>query len=181
MLGPIIRGEGVSLEPPRLDDLETYRSWFANTDVTRYLLMRFVLSEDGEAEWFRRVASESNSVVWRVVVDGRTIGNTGIHGIDWINRHATTGTVIGEMSQWGKGYGSQLVRLRTDYAFRQLGLERLDTQTLSMNIGMQRCLEKSGYQRVGICRRYIFQDGVWNDMVLYGLLRDEWEAARSKP
>ena len=40
MLGPIIEGERIRLEPPRAEFLPTYIRWFTDMTVTRYLLHR---------------------------------------------------------------------------------------------------------------------------------------------
>jgi hypothetical protein len=41
VLGPVIEGERVRLEPPHAEHLPTYVRWFADMEVTRYLLFRF--------------------------------------------------------------------------------------------------------------------------------------------
>lgn len=174
MLGPTLRGQLISLEPTRHDDLALYRSWFANMDITRYLLRRFVPSEKEEEQWYERVSTADDSVVWRIAVNDKTIGNTGIHSIDWINRHGDTGLMIGDSSEWGKGYASEAVKLRTSFAFNQLGLERLGSSSFTQNLGMHRALEKSGYQKIGCMRHYIFRDGGWHDLYVFELLREEW-------
>src|SRR5207302_5954338 len=109
---------------------------------------------------------------------GKTIGSTAIHDIEWINRTATTGTVIGDRSEWGKGIGTESVRLRTAYAFQELGLERLETESLAENTPMHRCLEKSGYRQIGVRQRSIYKGGGWHDRYIFELLRDEWEALK---
>jgi RimJ/RimL family protein N-acetyltransferase len=178
MLGPILRGEIITLEPPKIEDIDTFRAWLADLEVTRTLLVRFVPSRDAEEKWYERVAASDSTVIWSIVVDGKPIGNTGIDNIDWINRHATTGTVIGEKSAWGKGYASEAVKLRTAYAFGELGLERLETECLAENVPMHRALEKSGYQRIGRRRRHVYKGGNWHDTILFELLRHEWLAAQ---
>jgi RimJ/RimL family protein N-acetyltransferase len=181
VFGPILRGEHISLEPPRDEDIDLYCSWFADTDLTRYLLVRFPPSPEGEVEWLRNAAANQHAVQWRIVLEGRTIGSTALHDIDWKNRHATTGTVIGDRSVWGKGYGSESVRLRTAYAFNELGLERLETQSMAENVGMHRALERAGYQRIAVRRRFAFFEGCWHDSYLFELLRDEWVATQEAP
>lgn len=178
MLGPILRGKHISLEPLRSDDIDLYLSWFADPDLTRYLLKRFVPSRECEQEWLRGAATNRSSVQWNIVLDGRTIGVTAIHDIDWRNRHATSGTFIGDRATWGKGYGSDAVRLRTAYAFDELGLERLETQSMAENLGMHRALERSGYHRFAVRRHYSFCGGSWHDSYLFELLREEWETGR---
>jgi RimJ/RimL family protein N-acetyltransferase len=41
MLGTILSGERVRLRAPALDDLPTFIRWFAEPEVTRYLLRRY--------------------------------------------------------------------------------------------------------------------------------------------
>jgi len=174
MLGPILRGEKISLEPMRLEDIDTFRDWLSDLEITRYLLVRFVPSRRQEEEWYDHAARNESSVHWSIVAGGTPIGNTGIHGIDWINRHATTGTIIGDREYWGKGYASEAVRLRTGYAFSELGLERLETESLAENHAMHRVLEKSGYIRIGLRRRHVYRGGTWHDAILFELLRQDW-------
>lgn len=174
MLGPTLAGERLTLSPPTEEDLPLFCRWFADREITRYLLTQFPPSPQQEQDWFQRIASNQTDVVWVLRVDGQTIGSTGVHGIDWINRHATTGTMIGEREQWGKGYGTESVRLRTAFAFDDLGLERLETEVFSQNIGMHRALERSGYRKIGTRQHYIYRGGCWHDVSLLELLRDEW-------
>ncbi len=179
MLGPRLYGERISLQPARPEDLETFQHWFANLEVTRYLLTRFAFSAKQEEEWYQRVSHDEGIVSWRVVVAEATIGVTSIIGIDWINRQAMSGTIIGDRSQWGKGYGSEIVALRTRYAFDELGLERLETQSFAENRAMHRALEKAGYQGIGRRRHSVYRGGSWHDTLIFELLREEWHARQS--
>ncbi|MBV9281844.1 MAG: GNAT family N-acetyltransferase, partial [Chloroflexi bacterium] len=74
---------------------------------------------------------------------------------------------------------SEAVRLRTAYAFQELGLERLESQSFVPNVAMHRALEKSGYQRIGRKRHAVFRGGAWHDLVMFELLRDDWLARQT--
>jgi RimJ/RimL family protein N-acetyltransferase len=176
MLGPVLRGDQVSLEPSELDDLPLFRRWLGDLEVTRYLLVRFVPSEKQEQEFYDHISGDNAAIHWKIVAGGRTIGATGLHNIDWINRHAISGLFIGERGEWGKGYASEVVMLRTAYAFRELGLERLESESFVENLGMHRALEKSGYQKIGRRRHQVYRDGAWHDVFIFELLRQDWEA-----
>jgi ribosomal-protein-alanine N-acetyltransferase len=176
MFGPILTGENIALEPPRLEDLPVFRSWFSDLEVTRYILHRFVPSERQEEEWYDAVSRSETQVAWRIAVDGRPIGVTSLVMIDWQNRRAQSGTIIGDKTQWGKGYATEAVRLRTAYAFEELGMERLETETFANNLPMQRALERSGYQKIGRRRHHFFRQGGFQDALLFELLRGEWIA-----
>lgn len=180
MLGPILEGERVRLEPPRPEYLPAYQRWFADMEVTRYLLYRFPFTTKAEEEWLEQVGKDPNQVMWAIVVkhNGRLIGNTAIERIDWRNRRGDSGTVIGEKDEWGKGYAGEAMRLRTRYAFRELGLETVTTMVVLPNEASRRGLEAAGYRQCGLRRRFYFIDGRWHDAWLGEILRDEWEATQ---
>jgi ribosomal-protein-alanine N-acetyltransferase len=175
MLGPIVRGELISLEPVSSADLPLFERWFADMEITRYLLNRVVPSSKQEEEWFDAAARAQDRVVWSIKREGVTIGNTALTGIDPIHRHAGSGLMIGERSAWGKGYASEAVRLRTAYAFEEMNIERLGSESFTQNAAMHRALEKSGYRKIGALRHYMFRAGAWHDLYLFELLREEWQ------
>ena len=86
--------------------------------------------------------------------------------------------MIGDTSCWGRGYASEAVRLRTAYAFEELGLERLGSESFVENVRMHRALEKSGYHKIGRQRHYVYRGGAWHDVFLFELLREDWLARR---
>ena len=175
MFGPILRGERCVLRPPRKDELSVYRSWFADMEVTRYILRTTPLSEAQEEEWFTRTAEAQDRVAWIIEVDGKPVGTTGIGVIDWLNRHGTTGIVIGEKRLWRRGIASEVMALRTRYAFRELNLQKLKTEAFTENEASRRALMKTGYRESGIFHQELFRDGSWHDLWEGELLREDWE------
>ena len=94
----------------------------------------------------KRMAGSKDDVVWAVLDENETpIGVSGIHAIDWIGRNGRTGTVLGDRSVWGKGYGTDVMRTRTRWAFEDLGLHRLQSECYVENAASKRCLEKTGF------------------------------------
>jgi ribosomal-protein-alanine N-acetyltransferase len=174
MFGPVIEGERIRLIPLTTEMLPHYLDWFADPEVTRYMGRATPPTMQAEIEWFARTGANDTDILWAIVVGEKHIGSTGIHGIDWRNQHAVTGNMIGDKTEWGKGYGSEAVRLRTRYAFTETVLQKLQTETFVGNIGSRRCLEKAGYRYYGIARRHVFRNGEWHDMWLADLLREEW-------
>src|SRR3954470_21096287 len=129
MYGPHIEGARVALAPPWPSYVDDYLRWFSDPAVTRYLNLRNPPSREQEEEFLRRMAAADTEVFWAILVGERHIGSPGIHGLDWRNRTAHTGIVIGERDCWGQGYATEAMRLRTAYAFNELGLETLTTRS----------------------------------------------------
>jgi [ribosomal protein S5]-alanine N-acetyltransferase len=179
MLGPVIEGERLRLIPATEEMLPTFVKWMSDREVTRFLGRQEPPSLEQEKEWFKGVCSRDNVVFWVIALGDRIIGTSGIHDINWRNRRASTGSLIGEKEEWRKGYASEAHRLRTRYAFEELGLEKLQSSAVVENVGSIRALEKSGYRQYGIARRHEFRGGRWYDMWFGEVLREEWLATRS--
>lgn len=180
MFGPVLKGEKVTLRPPDESDVPQYLEWFADMEVTRYLGRIMAPSLEQEKDFLKRVGESRTDVIWVIEVEGRAIGATGIHGIDWINGHAHTGIAIGEKDLWGKGYASETMALRTDYAFRQLNLNKLTSMAFMENEASKRALTKAGYREVGIHRQHYWRRGSWHDVWVCEVLREDWERAHSR-
>jgi RimJ/RimL family protein N-acetyltransferase len=180
MLGPVLTGHLVTLAPLKPEHLEHYVEWFADREVTRYLAHVQVFSLTQEEEWLERVSRSESDVAWGIFADGEHIGGTGISQIDWRNRHAITGTVIGNKSWWGRGIGTEAMALRTRYAFEELGLEKLMTTVVEGNTASRRALENVGYHSVGIHHHHEFRHNRWWDVWIGELLRDEWLASPAR-
>ncbi len=179
MFGPVLTGEKITLRPPDETDAARFIAWFADPEVTRYLAVTFPLSLQQEEDFLKRIGESKNDVWWVIEAEGKAIGATGIHRIDWISAHAITGTVIGDKSCWRKGYGSEAMALRTEYAFRQLNLHKLKSGAFMENEPSKRALVKAGYRQVGIERQESWRDGRWHDHWLCEVLRSDWESQRA--
>ena len=177
MYGPVIEGERVRLLPPRAEWAAVYQRWFADMDVTRYLLSRHPPSLRQEEEFLEEAARDPNRVMWTIALKDAdaAIGAIGIEKIDWRNGDAETGIMIGETGHWRRGYAGEARRLRTAYAFREPGLRKLWTGVWLPNAGSRRALEKAGYRQSGLLRRHGYVDGAWRDMWTAEVLREEWE------
>ena len=111
--------------------------------------------------------------MWAIVDEkGRHIGFIGLHEINWRNRWALGGLVIGDRSAWGKGYATDAVRVRTALRLWRARVAPIEGHT--MNPAMKRVFEKAGYQLEGVARRKFSHNGRWHDAILYGLLAEEW-------
>jgi RimJ/RimL family protein N-acetyltransferase len=114
----------------------------------------------------------------RLLDSGNLIGYLEIDGILWSHGVAGFGIGIGDPTHRGKGYGTEAGQLALRFAFEELNLHRITATVFSYNGVSQRMLEKLGFLQEGIFREFLRRGGQRHDMLLYGLLRPEWEAAR---
>jgi len=108
----------------------------------------------------------------------RHIGFTGLHAIDWRNRRANSGLVIGDKEAWGRGYATDAMRVRTKFAFETLNLHRVESEALADNEASQKALERVGYRREGVFRERFWSEGRWHDTIWYAILDEDYFASR---
>ena len=180
MYGPVLVGSAVTLRPPDDSDAQRFVDWLADLEVTRYLSRRTGIGLLQEQGLLKKVGESTTDILWVIDAEGRTIGAAGIHGIDWVNQHASTGTMIGDKTAWRKGYGSEAMRLRTEYAFQHLNLHKLSSSTFMENEPSRRALMKAGYTQTGVEREHYFREGRWRDHWRCEVLRDDWEKLQAR-
>ena len=76
----------------------------------------------------------------------------------------------------GRGHMTDAVKAVLPFAFVTLGLHRLEAACLPHNYPSARVLQKAGFKREGMARRYLKINGLWQDHDLFALLQDDARA-----
>ena len=63
--------------------------------------------------------------------------------------------------------------------FGELNLHRIEAACIPSNAASIRVLEKCGFTREGLARRYLCINGVWQDHLLFGLLHEDFRGSVS--
>lgn len=72
---------------------------------------------------------------------------------------------------WGRGIATEAVRMATAAAFEEWAdLERVEAMADAENPASQRVLEKAGFVREAVLRRYLVLKGKIRDMVMYSFV-----------
>ncbi|NEK85451.1 GNAT family N-acetyltransferase [Blastococcus saxobsidens] len=120
-----------------------------------------------------RRARLGTSLPFAVRVDGRLAGQV---TVDNIVRGALRSGSLGywiDRAVAGRGVASLAVALVCDHAFGPVGLHRLQADIRPENLPSQRLVERLGFQREGLLRRYLDIDGAWRDHLAYALLPED--------
>jgi len=108
------------------------------------------------------------------ILDGEAIAGT-INLFNIVREALQSGT-IGywiDHARNGRGLASGAVGEILAYAFDRLGLHRVEAATLVDNIASQRVLEKNGFEKIGLARRFLRIDEEWRDFLLFQRLVDD--------
>ena len=112
----------------------------------------------------------------RTLQDDRLIGDIGLDAVR--NGHGDTfvGIGIGERDYWGKGFGTDAMRVVLRYAFTELNLHRVSLNVFEYNPRAVRSYVKAGFRHEGRARGVLHRAGRRWDLIYMGILREEWEA-----
>lgn len=102
---------------------------------------------------------------------GQLIGGIGLE-IEKSNHNAELGYWIGR-EFWNFGYCTEAARVILDHGFDQLGLHRIHCHHLTRNPASGRVMEKIGMKREGLLRGHARKWGVFEDVVIYGILASD--------
>jgi len=180
----MLQGKKVRLREVRKNDVSNFLKWLNDSEVTQYLTIFLPMMEASEEKWINDLALSKNQtdIVFVIEVKIRKhwvpIGNCGIHGINWHNRDAEMGMIIGEKKFWSKGYGTEAAKLLVDYAFLQLNLHRVSAGAYSFNIRSIKMQKRAGFIEEGCIRRAVYKNGQYHDKILLGILQEEWEKSK---
>jgi len=176
----MLRGTKVELRPFRRSDLANFVKWFNDAEVIQYLTFYLPMTEMAEEKFIENLANNPGTDVYFVIEaienDGnKAIGSIGLNGIHPKDHFATFGIAIGEKEYWSKGYGTEACRLIVKYGFEQLNLHRISSIAYAFNERSLRMHLAVGFKEEGRRREMAFKNGKYADVVVFGLLRKEWE------
>jgi RimJ/RimL family protein N-acetyltransferase len=179
---PIVNivGERVALGPIRRDLLPLYQRWINDFGTLRTLAIPpQPLTMEGETAWYDHTATPDASAVHFTIyeiVSWQPIGNTDWRAIDYRNRTAMFGLMIGDPANRGKGYGTEATRLMLDYAFTALGLHSVMLTCYAFNLAGQRAYEKAGFRVFGRRHECHMMGGKLWDEIYMECLASEFES-----
>jgi len=123
--------------------------------------------------------TEGSQLIFAVVrkTDGWIIGTVGLI-FEQDHARADIGYWIG-VPFWNQGYATEAATATMSYAFENLLLYRITASHFVRNLASGRVLEKLGMLKEGLLRQHLLKDGIYEDVIIRGILRDEWRARRT--
>ena len=171
------RGKKVEIKAIEKEDLVLLQKWSNDPDIT-YMLggWHFPSSNQDQEKWFSGLSVGSNHQRFSIVTDDLgLIGTANLVDIDWKNRNAFHGMLLGDKDMRGKGYGVDTVMAIMKYAFEELGLNRLDGSMIAYNeASLKMYIQKCGWKEEGRQRDWYFRKNRFWDKVIVGITKEDY-------
>lgn len=173
-----IKGKIVTLRAIEIEDLEDLSRWANSPELWEKLGgWHFPYSKKSTEDWIKTINNHDmkNQVYAISSEEVGIIGTANLVNIDWKNKNAFHGMMLGDKESRGKGYALDAVMAIMRYAFDELGLNRLDgdmisTNKLSINFYTKRC----GWEVEGVKKNWFYRKGECHDKVIVGITKDSY-------
>lgn len=173
-----IFGKKVILRAPEMRDASLLNIWANDTDVWKVMGgWHFPYSSLSTEKWISNLDNSSLDG-HRFCVDATDLGLIGtasLINIDWKNRHAWHGMMLGAKEVRGKGFGFDTVMAVMRYAFDELGMVRLDSGIMETNMHSVAFYTKScNWEIEGRKKKWFYSGGVYHDLIVIGITRERY-------
>jgi len=166
--------ERLLLKPVEKKDLLDLLELQWDRDVIKYMKFNPISISDQEA-WFNSLGKSMIAfTMWLKQADKDVFfGLTSLNNIDRVNQRATWGMKMKPHIQ-GKGLGYEASILLIHYGFYHMNLHKIHADFLEENQASLGLVNKIGMRKEGILIDHIYHHGAFKNVVLVGMLKDEF-------
>ncbi|MDP4083980.1 MAG: GNAT family protein [Bacillota bacterium] len=123
--------------------------------------------------WLQQFA-ENNGFNAGILFKGKLMGSIGLTQIDWFNKQTSVGYYLAKKAQ-GHGIMTRSVQAVLNYAFFELGLNRVEIRCGEKNKKSRAIPERLGFVKEGKIRDGEQLYGRFHDLIVYGMLARDWK------
>lgn len=164
---------------------DDYLKWMNDSEITRTLGRfdyLFPVDRAKLVDYFNAI-NKTNTVFLAIYLgrnvepppvcraDMQFIGTLKIYDIDLLAKRASLGIVIGDKSEWGKGYAGTAIRIACRYIFEVLGMRKITAGYVADNVGMERAFLNNGFEIEATFKEHLFFEGRYVDHKFVCLFR----------
>ena len=174
----LLTGKLVRLAAIDPEHAATWAKWQTNSEFMRLADMDPAIFQSIKATraWMEKHLDDwlEHEFSIRTIEGDLLIGTTGLGGNLKFHGDAFVGIGIGDPAYWGKGYGTEAMKLVLRYAFMELNLQHVSLDVFEYNQRALHSYEKAGFRVEGRMRNMLLRECKRWDMVFMGILREEW-------
>ena len=172
-------GKLVNLREYRKEDVPMAQAYLNQPEIKRLLApnIPFLYTLEDEYKWYegRSAMKDLYNFAIETIDTKKYIGGCGINHLDWKNSTATIGIFIGDSEYWGKGYGTDAMRVLIRFIFEQMNIHKVKLNVYAFNERAIKSYQKIGFVHEGTLRQEIFKDGKYHDEWVMGMFASEFK------
>ncbi len=185
MAAPILETARLRLRPMVVADASEVARLAGRREIADTMIsIPHPFSEAQARDWIARQLSTEEPPPHLILAINRRqdpglIGAVALRDINYEHGQAELGFWIA-VDLWGRGFAAEAAGAVVHHAFTALGLNRVCAHHMVRNPASGRVLARIGMQREGVLRQRVRKWGVFEDVVMLAVLREDWRD-RSTP
>lgn len=156
------------------NDLSNIFNWRNRAPIREVMFNSEVILWEQHCQWFHKLQENDLAITKIFYFDSVPYGVLNIHKKDQENGICEWGFYLGPSST-PKGMGTILGYTALNYIFNELYIRKVSAQVFDYNQSSINYHQKMGFTEEGRLRKHIWKKERYIDILLYGLLRSEWE------
>ena len=171
-----INGNRIYLRPFEATDKAAVLAGANEPTGSRLTGTHATFTEEQITQYIQLNISGDNRFAWVIcrTDDDTPVGEVVINEIDRTNRSANIRIALFDPQHYGKGYGTEAMRLAVEYGFKEGNLHRIALGVYDFNPRAVRVYEKVGFTLEGTLRDTLFWEGAYHDEYIMSILEDDW-------
>ena len=170
----------IELRDLKDEDEAVLFQWRAEPEVDRWMSDAAFPSHEAHAAWFEGLRKDPDMAGWMIVRAGAPAGLLTLTGLQSHHCRAGWNWFVGAADARRRGVGRAAQVLGLDRAFGELGLHKVFAEVMADNDAALKAQSASGFRREGYLRGHVLKNGEPRDVVLLGILAEEWAEFRDE-
>lgn len=166
----------------REDDLPMLMEWRMMPEITKYMNTDPKLTLEGQKAWLERIREEEKKNIeggrrgfyWILEVDQVPVGFVSLVNIDNVSKKLQTGVYVAVKKKKSLRLAIDIQWNLYDYAFEVLNMHKVCEEVFTENEAVNKILDLCGSKREGVLRDHICKNSCYHDVVIRGILKEEW-------
>jgi len=170
----MLETERLILKPVEESDLPSLLEMQWSQELMRYMIFK-PLSLENQKEWFKSLGNENLAFSIYLKKDEikELVGLATLNHINYLHQRASWGMKLKSNLQ-SKGIGYEASLIIIDFAFSHLNLKKIHADVIIENLVSRKLAEKVGTREEGLLKSHYFQNGKFRDVIIYGILKEEF-------
>lgn len=151
-------------------DCEAFFHYINNHNVAAYLseldIPVSLESAKNELGYWNKLFDNKHSFYWAITHDNKIIGTCGFNYWNKDQRRAEISYDL-DYNYWNRGITTKAIKAICDFLFNNTSVQRIQATVALENIGSIRVLEKSGFIRESLLKKYGVLKGQSKDFYMY--------------
>lgn len=158
--------------------LQQILDWRTSKQVTQFMYTDIEYKLENQKKWLESIRADKNGQYFLMEYKDELVGFISLTDIQWQHKRGTWNFYIGNMKY--AMLAGFLGAYMYNYAFNELGLEKLNGEVMDINEGVRKLHRKQGAREVGMLEHHILKNDIWHDVYLFEMTKARWEKVGTK-